>query len=182
MSAIQDSPGKDLAGQLSAAAGEAFAKLGLDPALGAMRRSDRPDLADFQCNGAMAAAKKLGKNPRELATSIVEALTGHELVASSEVAGPGFINIKLTAAGLARQAEAIAKDKRAGRGACCQRAARGDGFRRLERRQADACGPPALDHHRGRPAAALPLHGRSGDVRRAPRRLGAADGAARSTR
>jgi arginyl-tRNA synthetase len=111
MSAIQD-----LSTQLSAAAGEAFAKLGLDPALGVMRRSDRPDLADFQCNGAMAAAKKLGKNPREVATAIVDALKAHELVASSEVAGPGFINVKLSAAGLAKQAEAIAKDERAGAG------------------------------------------------------------------
>ena len=71
----------DLADQLSDAAGAAFAALGLDAALGAMRRSDRPDLADFQCNGAMAAAKKLGKNPREIATAIVEALKASPLVA-----------------------------------------------------------------------------------------------------
>jgi arginyl-tRNA synthetase len=116
MSAIQDSVAKDLATQLSAAAGEAFAKLGLDPALGAMRRSDRPDLADFQCNGAMAAAKAAKKNPREIATSVVEALKSHELIAGCEVAGPGFINVKLSAAGLSRQAEAIAKDERAGAG------------------------------------------------------------------
>src|SRR5689334_15262513 len=116
MSAIQDSAAKDLATQLSAAAGEAFAKLGLDPALGAVRRSDRPDLADFQCNGAMAAAKAAKKNPREIATAVVEALKGHELVSACEVAGPGFINVKLSAAGLSRQAEAIAKDERAGGG------------------------------------------------------------------
>ncbi len=58
---------KDLAGLLSDAAGAAFVTLGLEAGLGAMRRSDRPDLADFQCNGAMAAAKKLGKNPRQIA-------------------------------------------------------------------------------------------------------------------
>lgn len=105
---------KDLAGLLSDAAGAAFAALGLEASLGAMRRSDRPDLADFQCNGAMAAAKKLGKNPREIATAIVDALKASLLVASSEVAGPGFINVKLSADGLSKRAQEIAADARAG--------------------------------------------------------------------
>ena len=74
---------KDLAGLLSEAAGAAFVALGLEAQLGAMRRSDRPDLADFQCNGAMAAAKKLGKNPREIATAVVEALKVSPLVAGT---------------------------------------------------------------------------------------------------
>ncbi len=116
MSAIQDSGSQDLAGQLSAAAGAAFAKLGLDAALGAVRRSDRPDLADFQCNGAMAAAKAAKKNPREIAGVVVEALKGHPLIAACEIAGPGFINIRLSAAGLSARAEAIAKDERSGAG------------------------------------------------------------------
>ena len=105
---------KDLAGLLSDAAGAAFVALGLEAQLGAMRRSDRPDLADFQCNGAMAAAKKLGKNPREIATAVVEALKASPLVASSEVAGPGFINVRLSAGGLSKRAEEIAADTRAG--------------------------------------------------------------------
>src|SRR5690606_30268442 len=82
--------------------------------LGAVRRSDRPDLADFQCNGAMAGAKKLGKNPREIATGVVEALKASPLVAGCEVAGPGFINIKLSADGLSKRAAEIAADERAG--------------------------------------------------------------------
>lgn len=105
---------KDLAGLLSDAAGAAFVTLGLEAGLGAMRRSDRPDLADFQCNGAMAAAKKLGKNPREIATAVVEALKASPLVASSEVAGPGFINVKLSENGLSTRAAEIAQDERAG--------------------------------------------------------------------
>ena len=95
---------KDLADQLSEAAGAAFTALGLDASLGAMRRSDRPDLADFQCNGAMAAAKKLGKNPRDIATAIADALKASPLVAACEVAGPGFINVRLTPAALAARA------------------------------------------------------------------------------
>ncbi|MDP3738556.1 MAG: arginine--tRNA ligase [Hyphomonadaceae bacterium] len=105
---------KDLAGQLSDAAGAAFVSLGLDAALGAMRRSDRPDLADFQCNGAMAAAKKLSKNPREIATSVADALKASPLVASADVAGPGFINVRLSAAGLSARANELATDERAG--------------------------------------------------------------------
>ncbi len=105
---------KDLAGQLSDAAGAAFAKLGLDPALGAVRRSDRPDLADFQCNGAMAAAKAAKRNPREIAAGVVAELAGHPLVASAEIAGPGFVNIRISAAGLSATAKAIAADDRAG--------------------------------------------------------------------
>ncbi|MEY2759547.1 MAG: hypothetical protein RIR33_3325 [Pseudomonadota bacterium] len=104
----------DLADQLSDVAGAAFAKLDLDASLGAMRRSDRPDLADFQCNGAMAAARAARKNPREIATAIVEALKSSPLVASAEVAGPGFINVKVATATLAARAEAIAADPRAG--------------------------------------------------------------------
>lgn len=105
---------KDLAGLLSDAAGAAFVALGLEASLGVVRRSDRPDLADFQCNGAMAAAKKLGKNPREIATAVVEALKASPLVASSEVAGPGFINVRLSVDGLSKRAAEIAQDERAG--------------------------------------------------------------------
>ncbi|OYX48948.1 MAG: arginine--tRNA ligase [Alphaproteobacteria bacterium 32-64-14] len=104
----------ELSEALSVAAGEAFATLGLDAGLGAMRRSDRPDLADFQCNGAMAAAKKLGKNPREIADAIVAALRASDIVASADVAGPGFINVKLSAAALSSRAQQVADDARAG--------------------------------------------------------------------
>lgn len=104
----------DLARQLSVAAGEAFAALGLDAELGAMRRSDRPDLADFQCNGAMAAAKAAKKNPREIAQPIADALGESELVESATVAGPGFVNVKVSAKALAAQAAAIARDARGG--------------------------------------------------------------------
>jgi len=52
---------------------------------------------DYACNVAMAAAKKLGKNPRELAETIVEKLEGKiECVEKMDVAGPGFINFFLT--------------------------------------------------------------------------------------
>jgi arginyl-tRNA synthetase len=107
---------EDLASRLSAVAAAAFEKLGFDASLGATRRSDRTDLADFQCNGAMAAAKAAKRNPSEIAGAVAEALRGSKLVASAEVAGPGFINVRLSAACLAECADEIARDARAGAG------------------------------------------------------------------
>ena len=63
-----------LAEKLSGVVGEVFAASDLPSDLGQVRVSDRPDLAQFQCNGAMAAAKIAGKNPREIANDIVEKL------------------------------------------------------------------------------------------------------------
>jgi arginyl-tRNA synthetase len=79
--------------------------------------SDRPDLADFQCNGALAAAKAAGRNPREIAAQVVEALKADPRLGDLEIAGPGFINFKVADAALAERATAIAADPRAGAGA-----------------------------------------------------------------
>lgn len=105
---------KDLAVRLSDVAGAAFAALGLDASLGLVRRADRPDLADFQCNGAMAAAKKIGGNPRDIASGIVEVLKTSDLIARADVAGPGFINIRVSEEALCARASEIARDDRAG--------------------------------------------------------------------
>ncbi len=102
----------DLADALSETAGAAFASIGLDPALGAVRRSDRPELADFQCNGAMAGAKAAGKKPQEIAQAVIDAWRGEG--AALSIAGPGFINIKLTDDAVAARARVIAGDARAG--------------------------------------------------------------------
>jgi arginyl-tRNA synthetase len=104
----------DLRGALSAAAGAAFAGLGLDAAFGRVTLSDRPDLADFQCNGALAAAKAAQRNPREIAASVAESLAGSPLVQSVEVAGPGFINLRVSAAALSNRAQDLATDPRLG--------------------------------------------------------------------
>ncbi|WP_405659506.1 arginine--tRNA ligase [Streptomyces sp. RK9] len=76
-----------LADALSAALPESGAA---DPLL---RRSDR---ADFQANGILALAKKAKANPRELATQVVEKITGGDLLADVEVSGPGFLNVTVT--------------------------------------------------------------------------------------
>jgi arginyl-tRNA synthetase len=99
---------------LTAAAGAAFSAMGLEERWGAVRRSDKPELADFQCNGAMGAAKAAGKNPREIAAAVAEALKAYPLVLSAEVAGPGFINIRVSDAALSGRAAEVLADELAG--------------------------------------------------------------------
>jgi arginyl-tRNA synthetase len=103
-----------LARELSAAAGAAFEAVGLEARFGEVRRSDKPELADFQCNGAMAAAKAAGRNPREIAGEVAAALKAHPMVLSAEVAGPGFINLRVSDAALSARAEAVRGDAMAG--------------------------------------------------------------------
>lgn len=104
----------DLKGALGEAAGAAFAAEGVDAAFGRVTASDRPDLADFQCNGALAAAKALKANPRQIAERVVARLKDDPRLAAVEIAGPGFINFKLTDQTLAERADQIAADPRAG--------------------------------------------------------------------
>ena len=100
----------DLRTVLGEAVGAAFAAEGVDPALARVTPSDRPDLADFQSNGALAAAKALKANPRELAGRVAQRLKGDDRLASVEVAGPGFINLKVADGALAARAAEVAGD------------------------------------------------------------------------
>ncbi|WP_309604143.1 arginine--tRNA ligase [Phenylobacterium sp.] len=104
----------DLRRDLSEAVEAAFAQEGLPPELGRVTASDRPDLADFQSNGALAAAKRVGRNPRELATAVAARLAADPRLAAVEVAGPGFINLKLTDLALSTRVQAITGDPRSG--------------------------------------------------------------------
>ena len=66
---------------------------GGDPADPVVRPSDR---ADAQINGALALAKKVGANPRDLAESVTESAALTDVASSLEVAGPGFINVEFS--------------------------------------------------------------------------------------
>lgn len=96
--------------QLSAHIGAVFKKHNLPEELGAVRVSDRPDLAQFQCNGAMAAAKIAGKAPRAIAEDIVADLSQDPIFSEVSIAGPGFINIKLTEGALSDHIIALNQD------------------------------------------------------------------------
>ncbi|PJB70229.1 MAG: arginine--tRNA ligase [Alphaproteobacteria bacterium CG_4_9_14_3_um_filter_47_13] len=82
--------------KLSILTGKAFTTCNLPAEYGTVRISDRPDLAQFQCNGAMGAAKAAKKNPREIADNIVRHLKEYGIFSKIEIAGPGFINFDIT--------------------------------------------------------------------------------------
>jgi arginyl-tRNA synthetase len=96
-----------LTAELSRIAGQAFAAEGLAESFGQVQASDRPDLAPFQCNGALAAAKFLSgrpadgspagtkTNPRALAEKIAARLRAEGIFSKVEIAGPGFLNLDL---------------------------------------------------------------------------------------
>ncbi len=106
-----------LVSELSAIVGEAFAAEGVDPAYGNVVVSQRPELAQFQANGAMAAAKLSGVAPRDLAARIAARLAAHPSLASAEVAGPGFINLIVTDEILGAVTQRVVEDPRLGIGA-----------------------------------------------------------------
>src|SRR6516164_4839530 len=69
---------------------------------------------DYQANCAMSLAKTLGKKPRDLAQEIAERIELGDLLEKPEVAGPGFINLRLKTAWLAQKVQAVASDGRLG--------------------------------------------------------------------
>jgi arginyl-tRNA synthetase len=69
---------------------------------------------DYQANCAMSLAKTLGKKPRDIAQDIVNRLDRGDLLDAPEIAGPGFINLRLQSAWLAKQLQTIAADERLG--------------------------------------------------------------------
>ena len=103
-----------ITGLLSQIVSDAFAAEGLPPDAGQVAVSGRPDLAQFQCNGALAAAKAARRPPRQIAEAVAAALRGQAVFSDVSVAGPGFINLSVTDAFLADQANAIAADPRLG--------------------------------------------------------------------
>ncbi|RCS52928.1 arginine--tRNA ligase [Bremerella cremea] len=84
------------------------------PLLEMIRPAGDPKFGDYQANFAMGLAKKVGKNPRDLATEIVAATSLEDLCEPPEVAGPGFINLKLRDDWLQMQLSAAQADTRVG--------------------------------------------------------------------
>lgn len=80
----------------------AFAATGISGSPIVLQPAKDAKHGDFQINGVMGAAKKIGQNPRELAQKVADELHGKGAIASAEVAGPGFINLRLSADFLAQ--------------------------------------------------------------------------------
>ncbi|MFV0444846.1 MAG: arginine--tRNA ligase [Planctomycetaceae bacterium] len=93
----------------------ALAEFTADPQFADMvKPAQDPKFGDFQANCAMPLAKAVGKNPRELAQLIVDRLDVADLCTEPEIAGPGFINLRLRDDWLATQVNTLAADDRLG--------------------------------------------------------------------
>ena len=79
----------------------AFESCGYDSGYGKTGISNRPDLCEYQCNGAMAAKKKYQKAPIMIAREVVEKLQGNPVFEQAEAVNPGFINLRVSGAFLA---------------------------------------------------------------------------------
>ncbi|MCI8992233.1 MAG: arginine--tRNA ligase [Eubacterium sp.] len=93
---------------------EAFAACGYDTALAKVTVSNRPDLCEYQCNGAMPLAKKEKKAPIIIAESIKEKLSGNPVFSEVDAVKPGFLNLKLNPEFLADYLTKMSADDRLG--------------------------------------------------------------------
>ncbi|MCP4782274.1 MAG: arginine--tRNA ligase [Fuerstiella sp.] len=84
------------------------------PLLDMIRSSQDPKFGDFQANCAMPLAKQLGRSPRDIAAEIVENLDVSDFCETPEIAGPGFINLRLRDKWIAEHVSRIAGDDRLG--------------------------------------------------------------------
>ena len=92
----------------------AFQAAGIGGSAIVLQPAKNADFGDFQINGVMGAAKQAKQNPRELAQKVADALAGNAVIESAEVAGPGFINLRLHADFLAKNLQAALNDSRFG--------------------------------------------------------------------
>jgi len=98
--------------RLSEIVGDAFEAAGVDRSFGTVVVSQRTDLGQFQCNGALAAARTAGRNPRDIAQSVLHALSTSDVFGATSIAGPGFINLTLADAALAAATQTAVDDER----------------------------------------------------------------------
>ena len=93
---------------------QAFAAADYDASYAKVTLSNRPDLCEYQCNGAMAAAKAYKKAPIMIADDVVEKLKGSSCFEAVEAVKPGFINIKVNPAFVSQFLNDMAEDENLG--------------------------------------------------------------------
>lgn len=93
---------------------KAFSAAGLTEHPIILQPAKNRDFGDYQINGVMGAAKKTRQNPRELAQKVADALQENPLIATAEVAGPGFINLHLRPEKLAQYIKSALQDDHLG--------------------------------------------------------------------
>ena len=99
---------------LSEEMGRAFEEAGYETSLGKVSVSNRPDLCEYQCNGAMAGAKKYHKAPLVIAGEVAEKLAESEVFAGAEAVAPGFLNLKISEEFLLKQLRQMAEEPKFG--------------------------------------------------------------------
>ena len=90
---------------------KAFTECGYDAKYAKVTLSNRPDLCEYQCNGAMAAAKEYKKAPFMIADEVVEKLAANSIFAMAESVKPGFLNLKIDEAYLADYVAKMQEDE-----------------------------------------------------------------------
>ena len=101
---------KKLLDILSAEVTQAFVNCGYDEKYGKVTLSNRPDLCEYQCNGAMAAAKEYRVAPFMIADKVAEVLAANPMFSMVESVKPGFLNLKLSESYLADYVNAMQAD------------------------------------------------------------------------
>ena len=94
--------------------GDAFEACGYERELGRVTVSNRPDLCEYQCNGAMAGAKVYHKAPIMIANDVVAKLAGSKVLEMAEAVNPGFINLKVSGAYMAQYLEEMRNSEKMG--------------------------------------------------------------------
>ena len=91
-----------------------FALAGYNEELGKVTLSNRPDLCEYQCNGAMAGAKQYKKAPLVIANDVAERLKDSNIFSEVSVIAPGFLNLKISDAFLRDYLDGMSKDRKYG--------------------------------------------------------------------
>ena len=103
---------KKLMEQMAEELSAAFEKAGYDPSYGKVTVSNRPDLCEYQCNGAMAGAKAYHKAPFMIADDVVAQLSDSRIFSRAEVVKPGFINLDVKTEFVAEYMNKMAEDEK----------------------------------------------------------------------
>ena len=87
---------KNLLEEISQHVRNAFEEAGYNASLGRVTVSNRPDLCEYQCNGAMAGAKQYHKTPLMIAQDVAAKLEGNTVFERVEAVAPGFLNLDIS--------------------------------------------------------------------------------------
>lgn len=102
---------QNLIDEISSAVATAFKEAGYDETYGKVTVSNRPDLCEYQCNGAMALAKIAGKAPFMIADDIAAVLKNNTMFSKVESVKPGFLNLDLSPEFMAERMNKMATTK-----------------------------------------------------------------------